>query len=62
MLDHYHDVLTVEEVCDILRIHKKLAYKLINSGELYARKIGRIYRVPKMAIAAYLSGSQDSSE
>lgn len=42
MLNNYSDdVLTVEQFCDILYIGRNSAYKLLNSGEINAFRIGR---------------------
>lgn len=39
-----------EQVADILQVSKNMVYELIGSGELYAKKVGRVYRVPSAAI------------
>ena len=55
MLENYMDVLTVEELCDVLKIGKRLAYKLLRNGEIPSLKIGRIYRISKAAVIEYLN-------
>lgn len=54
MLDEFKDVLTVEELCEALKISKRLAYDLIRDGTIPVRRIGRIYRIPKIAVINYL--------
>ena len=54
-LDSYADVLTVEDVGNILHIGKKLVYRMIHENELPARRIGRIYRISKKELINYLS-------
>lgn len=54
MLDKYDDVLTVEQLCEVLHIGKKLAYQLLKDGTIPSRRLGRIYRIPKKAIVNYL--------
>ena len=52
-----HDIshlLTVEEVCDILNIGPNAAYRLLNSGELKAFRIGRVWKIPKDAVLEYI--------
>ena len=56
MLENYSDVLDIADVCKILRITKGLAYKLVQSGELPARKVGYRYRIPKHALINYING------
>ena len=43
-------VYTPEEVADILQVSKNMVYELIGNGELYAKKVGRVYRIPAPAI------------
>ena len=50
MLDQYDEVLTVEQLMEILCIGKNVAYKLLNSGEIQSFKIGRVHRIPRKFI------------
>lgn len=54
MLESYHDVLEVKDVCSILRIGRKTAYQLLREGEIPCRKIGRNYKIRKDAIIQYM--------
>lgn len=54
MLNKYNDILTVEELCEVLRIGKNTAYKLLKSGEIKSVKIGKIYKIPKKSVRKYL--------
>jgi excisionase family DNA binding protein len=49
-INEYRDLLTVEEVAEVFRVHKSTVYKLIKSGELRALKLGREYKCPKSYI------------
>lgn len=55
MLNKYNDVLTVEELCEVLRIGKNTAYKLLKSGKIKSIKIGSTYKIPKRSIIRYLT-------
>ena len=55
MLNKYNDILTVEELCEVLRIGKNTAYKLLKSGEIKSIKIGSTYKIPKRAVIHYLT-------
>ena len=55
MLDNYNDVLTVDEVCEVLRIGKNTVYKLLQSCQLKSKKIGKNYKIPKLYIIEYLN-------
>ena len=54
MLESYGDILTVEEACEVLRIGYNAAYDLLNSGKLKAYRNGRIWRIPRIAVEAYI--------
>ena len=54
MLNKYNDILTVEELCEVLRIGKNTAYKLLKSGEIKSIKIGKVYKIPKKSVKKYL--------
>lgn len=54
MLEEFGDVLCIEELCEVLQIGKNSAYRLLQTGELSARRIGRIWRIPKTAVIDFL--------
>ena len=54
MLETYDDVLTVEEACEALRVGYNAMYELLNSGKVKAFKNGRVWRIPKLSIKAYI--------
>jgi excisionase family DNA binding protein len=41
-------------MCVVLRIGRKTAYSLLQSGEIPYRRIGRNYKIRKDAVIAYL--------
>lgn len=47
-------LLSIEDVAEILGLEYKSIYRLIRSGELPAARIGRVYRVSKADLAAFL--------
>jgi len=46
--------LTAEQVAELLQIHIRTVHKLIRKGELKAKKVGRDYRIPRLAYEEYL--------
>lgn len=54
MLNNYPDVLNIHDLCEIFRIGKKTAYKILHEGKIPCRIIGRSYRIPKSEIIRYL--------
>ena len=49
-----HDILTVEEACEALRMGYNAMYDLLNSGKLKGFRNGRVWRIPKLAIKEYI--------
>lgn len=49
------DVVSVEEMCSFLKISKKTGYKLLKEEKIKSLRIGRIYRISKIHIYAYLN-------
>ncbi len=39
--DSYNDLITIDELCDILSIGKNTAYRLLNDKKIKAFRIGR---------------------
>lgn len=54
MFNHYEDLLSVEELCEILAIGKNAAYEILNTGEIKAFRTGRIWKIPKLAVEEYI--------
>ena len=49
-------ILTASEACERLRVSDKTLRKLLVSGDLRARKVGREWRITQEAIEEYLDG------
>ncbi|KZB92500.1 excisionase [Bacillus sp. VT 712] len=49
-----NDILDVEEVMEILYIGRNYAYKLLNSGELKAFRVGRKWRIPRKSLEEFI--------
>lgn len=57
MLEEYRDVVTVEELCEILRIGKNSAYMLLKNGEIRSRRLRNKYIIPKLELINYLQSA-----
>ena len=55
MLDQYPDVLTVDDLAEILRINKATAYRLLKEKSIPCRRIGTAYRISKAAVLAFIN-------
>ena len=47
-------LLTIAEVCSLLRIGKNTAYDLIHSGELKSIRIRNQHRIPRVYVQEYI--------
>lgn len=54
MLDNYEDILTVDDLTEMLIIGRNTAYHLINTGQIKSVKIGRIHRIPRQNVINYI--------
>ena len=58
MLNKYPDVLTVEQLAEVLQIGKNSAYKLVNNRIIGHIKIGRKTLIPKSCVIDYLESAR----
>jgi len=49
-----NELVTIEELCNILLIGRNTAYTLLNSGQIKAFKIGRIWKISRQAVNEYI--------
>jgi excisionase family DNA binding protein len=56
--DSLPQVLTLTELCAVLRVSRALAVRMIERGEIAARKVGREWRIDKDALIAYLNRTE----
>lgn len=54
MFEQYDDILTVEEVAEILKIGLTQAYRILRSGHLKGFKEGKDWKIPKQALVLYV--------
>ena len=54
MLEGIDDLLTTEQVAEILKIGKNALYELLASGTLKAYRNGRVWRIPRQAVEEYI--------
>lgn len=56
MFRAYPDALTPEQLQEMLGIGRRKSYELLRDGTIFSVKLGRIYRIPKVAVIDYLCG------
>ena len=47
-------LITVEEVCEALMVGKNAVYRLLAEGELKGFRLGRIWKIPRASLNAYI--------
>ena len=55
------EFLSLEETADLLGVEYQLVYKLVRSGALPAARVGRMYRVMRKDLYAYVEKSKAQS-
>ncbi len=53
-----HDLFTVAEVADRLRVSKMTVHRLVNAGDIPALWVGRSVRIPLAGLNRYLSANR----
>ena len=48
------DSITVDELCELLSIGRNSAYSLLNSGDIKAFRIGRIWKISRESVFEYI--------
>ena len=56
-LENYPDVLTAEQLSEILQISTKTCYTLLRDGYIEYKKIGRAYKIFKTNLIKFLENS-----
>lgn len=54
MFNEYNDMITVDELCEMLRIGRNKAYELLRSGKVGGFHDGRLWMIPKEAVIDYI--------
>lgn len=59
MFRHYPDALTPSQVQEMLGIGRRMTYGLLRSGRIHSVRMGRLYRIPKVAVIDYLCETEE---
>ena len=55
MFESYEDILTIQDVADILKVGTTQVYKIVRAGQLKAFKEGKDWKIAKQALIEYVS-------
>jgi len=48
------DLITVEELCELLMIGRNAAYQVLASGKIKCFRINRIWKIPRISVNEYI--------
>lgn len=54
MFESYDDILTIEDLCEALRIGKSKAYRLLLDSRINGYREGKDWKIPKPAVISYV--------
>ena len=54
MLDQYGEILTIDEVCEVLLVGRGRVYTMLKNGEIPAFRIGDVWKIPKKGLEEYI--------
>ena len=54
MLEMYNEILSPEEVCEVLLIGKNRLYKLLRENIIHGYREGRNWKISKIAVIDYI--------
>lgn len=54
MFQNYPDVLSLEQMSEMLHVSTKTGSRLLKDGSIKSLKIGKSYRIPKPYLISYL--------
>ena len=56
LFEQYDSILNTEDACDALKVGKNALYQLLQTGQLKGYRNGRVWRIPKESLVAYVLG------
>lgn len=54
LLEQYPEILTVEQLCEVLGIGANTAYQMLLHGTISAFRIGRRWKIPRESVCQYI--------
>lgn len=60
-MERTHEVLTLDELAEYLKLSKSTVYKLVGEGKIPGQKVGRHWRFSKEGIDTWLRATKKSN-
>lgn len=57
----YDEMISLEDLCEILTIGKNTAYHLLKTNQIRAFKIGRIWKIPQDSVSEYVLSQKNNT-
>lgn len=54
MQESYVELITIDELCELLLIGRSTAYRLLRNNDIKAFKIGKVWKISKASIEQYI--------
>lgn len=54
MQESYVELITIDELCELLMIGRSTAYRLLRNNDIKAFKIGKVWKISKASIEQYI--------
>jgi excisionase family DNA binding protein len=61
-IDGEPKVYTIEEAAAILKVHPRTINRLLERGELRGFRVGRVWRISREALDAYIHGERGAAQ
>ena len=61
MFREFPDALTPQQVREMLGVGQRMTYALLRGGTIPSVRMGRLYRVPKVAVIDYLCSAAENT-
>ncbi|MCX4327723.1 MAG: helix-turn-helix domain-containing protein [Lachnospiraceae bacterium] len=62
MYNETTDLITIEDMCNILLIGRNSAYRLLKSKKIKAFRIGKVWKIPMSAIDEFILSESNLSK
>ena len=54
MQESYVELITIDELCELLLIGRSTAYRLLRNNDIKAFKIGKVWKISNASIEQYI--------